>query len=165
MPFDLIHRPRRLRMNARIRDMVRENHVRLDDLIYPMFVTEDLGAQNPITSMPGCFQYGVDRIGEELQTHPRPGIPAEILLATPKKKTKRLASLPRSRSPSPRNRIDQEGLFLPRRYHDICLCEIHQHGNAGSGWRNPSSTTRPFKLARRSGRSRRRDRHGGSFPT
>ena len=31
------YRPRRLRRNATLRRMVRENHLRVDDLIYPMF--------------------------------------------------------------------------------------------------------------------------------
>ena len=36
----IMDRTRRLRMNATLRDMVRENHVRVDELIYPVFVTE-----------------------------------------------------------------------------------------------------------------------------
>ena len=35
----IMDRTRRLRMNATLRDMVRENHVRVDELIYPVFVT------------------------------------------------------------------------------------------------------------------------------
>ncbi len=31
------YRPRRLRRNKNIRRMVRETHLRVDDLIYPMF--------------------------------------------------------------------------------------------------------------------------------
>ena len=34
----IMDRTRRLRMNATLRDMVRENHVRVDELIYPVFV-------------------------------------------------------------------------------------------------------------------------------
>ena len=37
----IMDRTRRLRMNATLRDMVRENHVRVDELIYPVFVTEE----------------------------------------------------------------------------------------------------------------------------
>ena len=33
-------RTRKLRNNAVLRDMVRENHVRVDELIYPLFVME-----------------------------------------------------------------------------------------------------------------------------
>ncbi|HQI80686.1 MAG TPA: porphobilinogen synthase, partial [Deltaproteobacteria bacterium] len=32
------HRPRRLRRTETIRRMVRETHVRVDDLVYPLFV-------------------------------------------------------------------------------------------------------------------------------
>ena len=33
----IMDRTRRLRMNATLRDMVRENHVRVDELIYPVY--------------------------------------------------------------------------------------------------------------------------------
>ena len=35
-----MERTRRLRTSNYMRDMVRENHVRIDELIYPIFVTE-----------------------------------------------------------------------------------------------------------------------------
>ena len=35
-----MERTRRLRISNYMRDMVRENHVRIDELIYPIFVTE-----------------------------------------------------------------------------------------------------------------------------
>ncbi len=132
MPFDLIHRPRRLRMNARIRDMVRENHVRLDDLIYPMFVTEDLGAQNPITSMPGCFQYGVDRIGEECKRIQDLGIPAVILFGIPKEKDEEGSQAYHERGVIPRaiESIKKACSSLVV-ITDICLCEYTSHGHCG----------------------------------
>lgn len=36
-----------------MRDMVRENHVRIDELIYPIFVTEGENIKHPVESMPG----------------------------------------------------------------------------------------------------------------
>ena len=45
-----------------MRDMVRENHVRIDELIYPIFVTEGENIKHPVESMPGIYQYSLDRL-------------------------------------------------------------------------------------------------------
>ena len=49
----IMDRTRRLRMNATLRDMVRENYVRVDELIYPVFVTEENDVIQEVPSMPG----------------------------------------------------------------------------------------------------------------
>ena len=46
-------RSRRLRQNPTIRQMIRENSLSTDDLIYPIFVCEGENVKNPIGSMPG----------------------------------------------------------------------------------------------------------------
>lgn len=48
-----MERTRRLRTSNYMRDMVRENHVRIDELIYPIFVTEGENIKHPVESMPG----------------------------------------------------------------------------------------------------------------
>ena len=55
-----VERTRRLRMNETLRNMVRENHVRVDELIYPVFVIEGENICNPVESMPGINQYSLD---------------------------------------------------------------------------------------------------------
>ena len=52
----IMDRTRRLRMNATLRDMIRENHVRVDELIYPVFVTEENDVIQEVPSMPGICQ-------------------------------------------------------------------------------------------------------------
>ena len=49
-------RMRRLRQNQAIRQMVRENQVQVTDLIYPIFVEEDIDAPVAIDSMPGVVR-------------------------------------------------------------------------------------------------------------
>ena len=46
-----MERTRRLRTSNYMRDMVRENHVRIDELIYPIFVTEGENIKHPVESM------------------------------------------------------------------------------------------------------------------
>ena len=62
----IMDRTRRLRMNATLRDMVRENHVRVDELIYPVFVTEENDVIQEVPSMPGICQYSLDHVLEEI---------------------------------------------------------------------------------------------------
>lgn len=59
-------RPRRLRRTAGLRRMVRENHLTVDDLIYPMFVMEGEGQKVEIASMPGCYRYSLDVLLREI---------------------------------------------------------------------------------------------------
>ena len=62
----IMDRTRRLRMNATLRDMVRENYVRVDELIYPVFVTEENDVIQEVPSMPGICQYSLDHVLEEI---------------------------------------------------------------------------------------------------
>jgi porphobilinogen synthase len=55
-------RLRRLRKNAAIRDMVRETHLTMNDLVMPMFVRPGKGIKNEIPSMPGNYQFSVDTL-------------------------------------------------------------------------------------------------------
>ena len=52
-------RPRRLRRNAAIRDLVQETHVVAADLIAPLFVKEGDGPPEPVGSMPGVQRLSV----------------------------------------------------------------------------------------------------------
>ena len=69
-------RTRRLRQTAVMRSMVRENHVRTEELIYPLFVMEGENIVQPVESMPGICQYSVDRMNEELDRVKALQIPA-----------------------------------------------------------------------------------------
>ncbi len=62
----MLNRPRRLRQNCAIREMVQESSLRLNEMIYPMFVTSQKGALEPILSLDGHYRYGPDRLIEEI---------------------------------------------------------------------------------------------------
>ena len=49
-------RMRRLRQNPAIRNMVQENHLTVNDLIYPIFVEEDIDEPVAIKTMPGVVR-------------------------------------------------------------------------------------------------------------
>ena len=76
-------RLRRLRGSEAIRNMVRENRVHKEDLVYPMFVAEGTGIKNPVDSMPGIYQYSLDTFEEELHRVVDAGISAVLLFGIP----------------------------------------------------------------------------------
>ena len=53
-------RMRRMRYNDFSRRLMRENHLSVDDLIYPMFVTEGINQREPVVSMPGVERFSLD---------------------------------------------------------------------------------------------------------
>ncbi|MGB4191156.1 MAG: porphobilinogen synthase [Rickettsiales bacterium] len=81
--FNLTARPRRLRYNPIIRDLVRENHLTIDDLVAAVFVKNGTNEKIAITAMPGFFQYSVDRLEEEVSEIVSLGIKAVIVFGIP----------------------------------------------------------------------------------
>jgi porphobilinogen synthase len=64
---DLVHRPRRLRRNATLRRLVQENQLTVNDLIYPLFLTEGSNTKTEVASMPGCYRYSLDLLLQEIK--------------------------------------------------------------------------------------------------
>ena len=81
-----VHRPRRLRRTENLRRMTRETHVRVDDLLMPLFIVPGTRVENPIGSMPGIAQLSVDRAVEECKQIRDLGIPGVILFGIPDEK-------------------------------------------------------------------------------
>jgi porphobilinogen synthase len=72
-------RMRRMRFDDFSRRLMRENHLRTDDLIYPMFVAEGFKKREEISSMPGIERLSLDLLLEEAQEVYALGIPAIAL--------------------------------------------------------------------------------------
>jgi len=72
-------RMRRMRYNNFSRRLMRENRLSVDDLIYPMFVTEGDHQREPIASMPGVERYSLDLLLEQAEEITTLGIPAIAL--------------------------------------------------------------------------------------
>jgi len=62
-----MRRPRRNRKSAAVRDLVREHKVTVNDLIYPMFLTNGNNLKTEIGSMPGIFRYSPDLLLKEIE--------------------------------------------------------------------------------------------------
>jgi len=63
----IVQRPRRLRRTETLRRMVRETSLRVEDLIYPLFVMEGEGQREEVPSMPGCYRYTLDLLLDEVK--------------------------------------------------------------------------------------------------
>ena len=73
------HRPRRLRCQPWIRDLVRENAISPQDLIWPIFVREGENIEEPISSLPGVSRLSIDKAVEAAQFACDLGIPVIAL--------------------------------------------------------------------------------------
>jgi porphobilinogen synthase len=89
----LPQRPRRNRVSAGVRNLVRETHLQTTDLILPLFVTTGKNVATPISSMPGQFRFSRDRILKTARDAFELGIPAVALFPViPENKKDRLAT-------------------------------------------------------------------------
>ena len=77
--LSLFYRPRRLRRTPALRSLIRENELRIDDLIYPVFVREGENQKEEISSLPGCYRYSLDLLLKEIQEARDIGIKAVAL--------------------------------------------------------------------------------------
>lgn len=125
-------RLRRLRKNEGIRRLVRENQLHKEDLVYPMFVIEGNDIKNPVDSMPGIYQYSIDRIHEKLDRVVKAGVGAVLLFGIPEHKDETGSSAYDD------NGIMQRAIrYIKEKYPDIiviadiCLCEYTCHGHCG----------------------------------
>ncbi|NJL54029.1 porphobilinogen synthase [bacterium] len=75
----IVHRPRRLRRTETLRRMVREHNLRVEDLIYPLFVMEGEGQREEVPSMPGCYRFTLDLLLDEVKQADELGIGAIAL--------------------------------------------------------------------------------------
>jgi len=72
-------RMRRMRRDEFSRRLMRENHLQVDDLIYPMFVTEGENHREAVPSMPGIERVSIDQLLLEAGQCQKLGIPAIAL--------------------------------------------------------------------------------------
>ncbi|WP_188067702.1 porphobilinogen synthase [Brevibacillus brevis] len=125
-------RHRRLRKSAAMRNLVRENHVRVEDLIYPLFVVEGTGIKNEIPSMPGVYQLSLDTLTEEMKEIVALGIQAVLMFGVPTHKDACGTEAYND------DAITQQAMRLIKEAHpemiviaDTCLCEYTDHGHCG----------------------------------
>jgi porphobilinogen synthase len=78
-----LHRPRRLRATAALRDLVAETNVGVTDLIAPLFVREGIDQRIEITSLPGVYQDTLDSLRRQVVELAEMGVRAIMLFGVP----------------------------------------------------------------------------------
>jgi porphobilinogen synthase len=126
------YRMRRLRRTPAIRDMLRETTLKIDDLVYPLFVIAGEGIRNPISSMPGCYQLSIGNLLGEVREVAGLGIRAVLLFGIPSHKDSAATGAYDSEGVIQMavRAIKDEfpGLLVIT---DVCLCEYMDHGHCG----------------------------------
>ncbi|MBX7152280.1 porphobilinogen synthase [bacterium] len=127
-----VTRLRRLRMKETLRSMVRENFLRKEDLIYPLFVVPGKKVRNEVKSMPGVFQLSIDETVRECVEVKKLGIPSIILFGIPEHKDDVGSGA------YDEHGIVQEAVRAIKKevpelvvITDVCLCEYTSHGHCG----------------------------------
>ena len=127
-----IERPRRLRVTPGLQALVRETRLTTDDLIAPLFVVHGRDVQHPIRSMPGQYQWSVDRLAREAAALHELGLRAVLLFGIPAEKDAV------GRENFAADGIVQQAIRAIKDgvpdlvvITDVCLCEYTSHGHCG----------------------------------
>ena len=127
-----IYRPRRLRRNQRLRELIRETSLEPRNFIYPLFVGPGKDKAQPVSSMPGVAQLTVERAVRECQEIYALGIPAVILFGIPEHKDAAGTEAYADDGVVQRAiRAIKETLPELLVITDVCLCEYTDHGHCG----------------------------------
>jgi len=126
------YRPRRLRRTENIRSLVRETHLTVDDLIYPLFICEGENIKQEIKSMPEVYRFSIDKVLEEIKEVTQLGIKAVLLFGIPDKKDEVGTS-----AYMEKGIIQKAVRAIKDKFPelivitDVCLCEYTSHGHCG----------------------------------
>lgn len=125
-------RHRRLRSSRAMRDLVRENQVTKNDLIYPLFVIEGKKIKNEVPSMPGVYQISLDYLEAEMKELQSLGIKSVILFGVPNDKDE-VGSGAYHNHGIVQEAIREIKSKTPEMIviADTCLCEFTSHGHCG----------------------------------
>ena len=125
-------RLRRLRRTGRLRSLVRETRLDLDDFVMPLFVCPGEGVVNELEGLPGVAQRSVDALVDEVETLVALGVSAVLLFGIPEEKDEDASGA-----------YDEDGIVqralrelrvqFPELVFatDVCLCEYTSHGHCG----------------------------------
>ena len=128
----ILNRPRRLRRTEAIRTMMRETHLRPENLIHPIFVVPEDRKRAEIRSMPGVFQNPLEEAVREARRAWDLGIRATLLFGIPETKDA-IGSASWNAEGVVQRLIRTLRKDLPEMtvIADICLCEYTDHGHCG----------------------------------
>lgn len=130
----MLRRPRRLRRTPAIRNLVRETHLQISDLIYPLFIVEGENIKREIPSLPDVYHFSIDRLEAEITELQALGLEHVLLFGIPDDEDKNADGT----SAYCENGIVQRAIReikgrAPQLnvITDVCLCAYTNHGHCG----------------------------------
>ena len=128
-------RPRRLRQNPAMRDLVAETQLSPRDLILPMFVADGIDQPKEISSMPGVYQHTEDSLIQAIREAQEAGVRCVDLFGVPREEDKDAQGSPAWDPEGVLNRaltrvrkeFGNDILIMA----DTCLDEFTDHGHCG----------------------------------
>ncbi len=125
-------RMRRMRQNDKLRGLVCETYLNVEQLIYPLFIAENIDEPREISSMPGIMQWPLEYVGQEAKRIAHLGIPAVLLFGIPSEKDEVGSQAYNSQGiiqqAIRRFKAEAPDLLVMT---DVCLCEYTNHGHCG----------------------------------
>jgi len=125
-------RLRRLR-KGKIRNLVRETTLSVDDLVQPIFVNETIDSAVEIPSMPGIYNIPLSEVVNEAKEIAELGIPAVIIFGVPAFKDAEGSSsygetdVVQEAVRRIKAELGDELVVIT----DVCMCEYTSHGHCG----------------------------------
>jgi len=120
---------RRLRQNEHVRSLTREVHVRLEQLIQPLFVAEGITAPEPVPGLTGVNQESTDSLLRQVEQDLAAGVRKFLLFGVPRARSAR--DIDWSFTSQQIRALKQHfghDIWLAT---DVCLCSSTPHGHCG----------------------------------
>jgi porphobilinogen synthase len=120
---------RRLRQNEHVRALTREVHVRLDQLIQPLFVAEGITAAQAVPGLTGVHQDTSESLLRQVEQDLKAGVSKFLLFGVPTAHSERQIdwSFTAAQVRSLKARFGRD-IWLAT---DVCLCSSTPHGHCG----------------------------------
>lgn len=129
----LTHRPRRLRKNPIVREMVAETRLSKDMFIYPYFVVPGTNVTHAIDAMPGISHFSVDTLLNDVEKGLQFGVNKILLFGVGEHKTEDASSAYSDHSVVATAVKELKKKFGEDLYviTDVCTCAYTTHGHCG----------------------------------
>ncbi|QEC53841.1 porphobilinogen synthase [Anseongella ginsenosidimutans] len=129
----MVQRPRRLRKNEIIRDMVAETKLSAGMFVYPYFVVPGMGVKHAIPSMPGIHHFSVDELLKDVEQGLKAGVNKLLLFGVGEEKSADAHGAYDPHSIVPETIKQLRKAFGSQLYiiTDVCVCAYTTHGHCG----------------------------------
>ncbi len=131
--MDNLTRPRRLRKNKIVRDLIAETTLSRDQFVMPYFIVDGTNKREAVTTMPGIERQSIDVFIRQLQSDFELGVNKILLFGVTDEKDDKGTSAFRKDNLIARTIREIRRTFADRVYviTDVCLCAYMSHGHCG----------------------------------